>query len=118
MCCRVRLDYMNIFLYTVENIAYCWLALARQHTILVVLCVLGILCCVCGRSQILDVRFSACDVRFCIFLSRDTIHVILLRELPFVMGLREEAFLKVYWEICKPHLLLVLFNHCQNSVEN
>ena len=41
-----------------------------------------------------------------------------LRELPFVIGLREEAFLKVYWEICKPHLLLVVFNHCQNSVEN
>ena len=63
-------------------------------------------------------KFSACDLRFCIFLSRDTIHAIRLRELPFVIGLREEAFLKVYWEICKPHLLLVVFNHCQNSVEN
>ena len=61
-------------------LSYCWLALARQHTILVFPCVLGVLFCIDAVwSQILGVRIRACGLQFCIFVS---------------IRLRDEAFIK------------------------
>ena len=75
--------------YTLLN-SYCWLALARQHTILVILCMLGILCCICGSRP----NFWMSDLAHAVYDSVYFYFVIRLRELPFVIGLCEVAFLK------------------------
>ena len=65
------------------------------------------------------------DLAHAVYDSVYCYYVIRLRELPFVIGLREVAFILKYtvnnclmfWEICKRHLL-----HCtilpMNSVKN